>query len=413
MEVIEMEENYTQAVSLDLQKNIGFFDDYKSTIDFFNNYPFRTFGEGVCHIIHQKNKNANIRNANQFKDYILQKCNDMKIDASLIGGEGTLRRWYSLKGPDKTAQSREKLFILAFVLCLTTEEAKGLFHKVYMDRFIDVRNYKEAVYFYCIEKGHSFQRAESIIYTIQNKADRITGEKISTYHLNEKVTNFETDEELVDFICENWRNFQFNNSRALEMFEKLLEGTGNISGVRDLADEEYNAECDLLESLKLPKDMKKRADGEHNEFVYKIITGVYADAENPSKKFDAVFKKDSIIHKEIKENFPKITTFNKLSIRANTPEFKEDYDALRKFLILLKFYHFSRLYQKNSHQQSFPEEALVNEINDLLNDCNMPPLYVANPHDMLYLSCVHSAAPLDSFRNFICDVIYYNEEIDF
>ena len=413
MEVIEMNGNYTQTVSLDLQKNTGYFDNYKSTIDFFNNYPFRTFGEGVCHIICQKDKDANIKNANQFKNYILEKCNEAGISPSLIGYDRTFSNWYSKKGPKKTAQSREKLFVLAFALRLTTGEAKYLFHKVYMDRFIDVRNYKEAVYSYCIEKGHTFQTAESIIDTIHNRNDKISSKKISTQHLNENIANFETDEELVDFICDNWGNFHFNNSMALKMFERLLEGTDNIPGVRKLASEEYKAECDLLKSLKLSKGLTKRADGEHNEFVYKIITGVYADVENPTKDFDAVFKKDSIIHEEIRENFPKITTFNELSIRANSPGFKEDYDALRKFLILLKFYQFCILHQKSNISQLFPRETLVDEINDLLNDCNMPPLYVTNPHDMLYLFCSHSDVPLDTFRDIIYDVINYNEENDF
>ena len=408
-----MEENYTQAVSIDLQKNIGCFDNYKRTIDFINNYPFRTFGEGVCHIIHKKEKGANIKNANQFKNYILQKCSDMNIDVSLVGGETTLRRWYSINGPDKTAQSREKLFVLAFALCLTAEETKYLFHKVYMDRFIDARNYKEAVYCYCIEKGLTFQTAESIIDTIQNRTDKNSGEKTSTYHLNEKVITFETDEELVDFICENWSNFQFNNSRALEMFERLLED--KKYGVRTLAHEEYKADCELFESLELlnPKKLKKRADGTHNEFVYKIITCVYADSKNLSKEFDTVLKKDSIIHEEIKENFPRITTFNKLSSRSKKPEFKEDYDALRKFLILLKFYQFCRLHQKENKAKPGLEEALISEINDLLNDCSMPPLYAANPHDMMYLSCAREEMPLDAFRDFVYGVINYNEENDF
>ena len=48
------------------------------------------------------------------------------------------------------------MFAIAFALELNVEEVKYLFHNVYFDRAFDYRNYKEAVYYYCIINGYNY-----------------------------------------------------------------------------------------------------------------------------------------------------------------------------------------------------------------------------------------------------------------
>lgn len=417
---------YTKTIWDNIQDGTDFLDE-NEVIEFLNTYPFRTFGEGIAYIICKKDSNAIITDGKKLGKYILQKCTENNVDASLIASRNTFENWYEHSGPKKSKQTRESLFVLSFALCLNIEEVRYLFHKVYMDRFIDNRNYREAVYRYCIENNYDYERATKIIETIQNEEKELADETMPTIYLNHRIETFETDDEIVEFICENWNDFRTNNTAALYNYNELF------SEAQKLAKKEYDRfysdsrdEKILSDRLKFgtteEKNTAKQKKGRgptqtSGSFIYKIITDTPISSKGATKKFNNVLKKDSLIRKEVKKNFPKITVINKLVTNHKNQKFCDNYDELRKAIILLRFYTFYGNietdyllhdifdYDKEDVPNEILREQFRASMDDILIECGMPPLYVANPYDLFFILCTYYETPLSVWRDIISEII--------
>ena len=84
----------------------------------------------------------------------------------------------------------------------------------------------------------------------------------------------------------------------------------------------------------------------------------------------------------------------------------KNYDAIRKLLILLKFYQFWCIHDK-LHPFRLPAdgeiryETYLYETNNLLMECGYNSLFEGNCYDALFMLCSGSAAPLETLRNFL------------
>lgn len=383
--------------------------EYKKLIDFLNSDEFRSFGEGIACLINKKDKNADIT-AKNLEKYLKAKCEDNGVDLSAIGSRNTFKGWFEGKRPDKKSESREKLFALSFSLNLNIEEVKYLFHKVYLDRAFDYRNYKEAVYYYCIANGYSFNRACDIIIAIERNKNKETIEKKHTNSISREIEAIKNDEDLINWVCKRWSNFQCNNETAIQSFKTLFEK------IKDAVRQEYH---DYKESFDKPAHISEKSTA----FIYYIILNHFPD-KNTDKKFNSVFETGTNIHKEIKTNFPNINTLCEMERKIDSISCDKNYDELRKNIILLKFYTFFRnvsneLYKlfglnddTNEYNIKMNEyrEIFIAETNDLLNDCGMCELYAANPYDLLFLTCINTENPIDTLRGIVAEIIDQDEE---
>ena len=126
-------------------------DDYAEMVDYLNSSNFRYFGDGLVSVISKK-----VLEDESALDCLKRYFKEKNIDIKELGSPNTPKNW--LNGgerPKKGEDSRRKMFVLAFALGLSVEETVYLFQRVFLDRAFNPRNYKELIYYYCIENGFS------------------------------------------------------------------------------------------------------------------------------------------------------------------------------------------------------------------------------------------------------------------
>lgn len=407
-----MSDSYTKYMQQNMWAFIRQLDDdtgYNEYINFLNSDEFRSFGDGLAYLIQKKDNSVDIT-AKNLERYLKIKCEINGVELSSIGSRNTFKAWFNGIRPDKKSENREKMFALSFALNLNVDEVIYLFHKVYLDRAFDFRNYKESVYYYCISNGYSLNRARDIIMSIEKNNDKESRETKHTESISRKIETVKNDSELIEWICTRWSNFQYNNETAIQIFKTLFEEAKNA------VTEEYNF---YKRSFDIPRYIRK----DSTAFIYYIILNCFPD-QNTENKFNSVFSNNTNIHKEIKTNFPSINTLCETERKVDSVSCDKNYDELRKNIILLKFYTYFRKISNNLYKLSlfdddseeyhirFNEyrEAFLVEINDCLNDCGMCELYVANPYDFLFLTCMESDNPIDTLRGIVAEIIIQDEE---
>ena len=406
-----MDVSYTKYIEYNMWSYIDNLDEemeYASFINFLNSDEFRSFGEGIAYLIKKKDEAAEIT-ADNLGKYLKAKCEENGISLSDIGSRNTFKAWFDGSRPDKKAANREKLFSLAFALKLDIEEVKYLFHNVYLDRAFDYRNYKETVYYYCIANGYDYAHANDIIRAIEeNNKDSQDG--MCTKAISREIEAVKTDEELVDWICKRWNNFQYNNKTAIENFKELFDSA------KKLVDREYTM---YPESFDKPSSVRENT----TTFMYSVILNCFS--EKADSKFNSVFENKTNINSEIKTNFPSINSLCEIARKVNTGSSDKNYDELRKNIILLKFYTFfenallelGNKYGRDNDSEEYRRdmfvyrEKFIEETNDRLSDCGMCELYVANPYDLLFVVCAYDMNPVDTLRGIIAEIKYPEENM--
>ena len=362
-------------------------DTHEEIIEYLREGKIRSFGDGLAYLINEKDKDANITSDN-LQNYLEEKCEKNGIVLKEIdSSRNTFKNWFGNTRPRKEAKNREIMFKIAFALELNIEEVKYLFHKVYFDRAFDYRNYREAVYYYCIVNGYNYERANKIINEIEKKVDKTSVQKRHSLSIANEIGKIKNDDELVDWICSRWREFQFNNKAAMEKFKVLFEEA------QKLAQEKGSKELELKEEKKKEKiNIHKESD----KFIYYVMFGELPGAK---ETYFPIIKSGSHIYKELKTNFPTTNYINDFCKRIGSEFKSQGYNKLRKIIILFKFYCFFENVKRNDKKNKFDyQEEFIAEMNDLLDECGLCELYPANPYDFLFILCAGDDTPLDCLR---------------
>ena len=400
-------------------------DTHEEIIEYLREGKIRSFGDGLAYLINEKDKDTNITSDN-LQNYLEEKCEKNGIVLKEIASSrNTFKNWFGNTRPRKEAKNREIMFKIAFALELNIEEVKYLFHKVYFDRAFDYRNYREAVYYYCIINGYNYERANNIINAIEEK-EKTLGEDRHSLSIAKAIGKVETDAELIDWICSRWVNFQYNNMTAMEFFNSLFE---EVSQLATEEYQEYKVDLEYREELRLKSQKRypdydqegyceeEKTDGEDEtlKYVYEnevpfVFHVIFFSLSGGKSNDDSVFGNKTNLHREIKRNFPDVASFQKLWNIVEKNDLKsseKNYEELRKMLILLDFYSFYNSVPKVAETAAevikYGDEFIA-EINDILNECGMCELYPANPYDFLFTYCIRTKDPIDNLRAFVTEI---------
>lgn len=347
-------------------------DDYSNVLQVLNT-EFRTFGEGLLELMEKKAQ----KEIPSPIEHLSQKCEENRVPMAAIGSLNSLKNWFrGSPRPDKGEASRHKMFALAFALELTPEETAELFHKVYLDRAFNQRNYKECIYYHCLSKHRSFQEAEDLISGAELSAGA-DDKTVYTAYLAKETARISKDEELLSYIKAHGHNFSLNCESAkavlCQMKEKAL-----------LCAQQY-----ALQRKGDPLLCGK--DKSSDSFLYSIITERTVAGE---KGTVTVSFKNTVFPKEIKNNFPQVKSFS---------EKVGSYEELRKTIILLFSYWFWSEAQRVGIINIYDDYTA--QLNDLLIKSNLAELYYGNPYDWMFLYCTYSDLPLDAFRGILSEVL--------
>ena len=389
-----MDETYTKRLEIEIwnmAKELDENEDFSKVIDFLNSEEgFQPFGKRLAAFI-AKTLQLNATDFKTIKDALEKQRETTGVDISEIASDGTLRNWFD-KGTSrkKGDDTRQHMFALAFVLRLSVDDTKKLFHKIFLDRAFNYRNEKEVIYYFCLKNNKSWADAKRMIAEVESMTIDTSDHTQLTNVIVQNVDVMSDEKMLLAYIRENGHNFEKNSVTAKEKFSYYLEQA------KKLAKEEVNAirkdeEDMLVDEYGNEKRGKKSYSGKwinrfSNNFLYEIITGIGVECDKGTK---TVFK-NAELPKEIKQRFPEAITFGKEDMTS------EEY---RKAIVLLFSYYV--WYKAEYIQRDYGFDDYYYELDDLLDKCNLPNLYFGNPFDWLFLFCSQDESPLYIFREIL------------
>ena len=348
-------------------------EDIDALLGILNGNEFRTYGETLQDIISMKKpKDCSLT----CEAFLNRRAEEKNI---IIADKRTIDSWFK-NGvrPRKGREDRYTAFRIAFALELSADETARLFRNALLDRAYNPRDYKEAIYYYCIKNAKEYQYAEKLIKLVHFQEEP-TDVTIYTNNLILNLEEIHDDLELIEFININKHNFEMSNIAAKKEVKKLLEDAKGVA----------NKERAKIESS---SNYTYNKNKDSMNFLYETIT---ACGVTGIKGTRTIFK-NAELPKEIKSSFPQPYIFAK-----DNPTFEE----LRKEIILL----FSYIFWINADEQidnaSDIFDYYKDELDSLLYSVGFVPLYYGNPYDWLFLRCAFSERPIELFRDILGKVL--------
>jgi hypothetical protein len=318
-----------------------------------------------------------------------------KADVTL--SRTTLTNWMTKGNPATGDSGRENVYKLCFALQMNAEQTGEFFLKAYLERPFNYKNLHEAIYFFCMNNGLGYRDAGRIIEkaellpVVENPyAQDITEE------IGRELQTFHSEEMLLEYLHTNRCGFTEQNKTATERIQSLIEKCCPLAA----------AEFDFQ---KKAKDKAYTVDNEDE--LLSVIYNYNARATNGYWEKNGKLVPKPVYAKSISEsNFPQLVrcNFPQRQQLENIKKHKASYDAIRKALIMLSFYHFFADARCKGAKSPDLFDEFVDEMNTTLAECGYVQLYWRNPYDWMIGHCAEKEEPLDMLRNMI-DEYYLND----
>ena len=383
-------------------------DDLDYDLDYDLNFPGRkwiesldevkTFYEYVYFYAHKKGFEGEKSDADGLAQFVFQLGNERNVTLSSLN---TLKNWLKKAPPSGSQQGRENVYALCFALGLNSSKTEEFFLKAYLERPFNYKNINEAVYFFCLDNGLPYSKAEEMIQKAEEMIQKIEVEphvksidaeqEINTVEVGLAISEMSNEEDLIKYLVENRSAFEkTQNQTAIAKIKELYE------------------ECKEL-AKEYPGQLHIEGEIQNIDNLLEAITGYNARATYNGEKVYKTSISKSKLPAAVRKNFPQREQFKQIE------KDEASFDVIRKFLIMLKFYHFfanalienAEELEKNSFFREF-----VDETNEMLAKCGYVQLYLRNPYDAVFAYCAYGAAnPLDEFKDVI-DEFYLSDNED-
>ena len=367
-------------------------DDFSALLDFLNSSNFRSFGDGLTAIIQMKMPADFDGTA---REYLEKCCQETGVS---VASSSTRRNWFNgSPRPKKGDKSRQDMFALAFALKLDVAETQELFHKVYLDRAYDKRNYRELIYYHCLKKGDTYDHAKKLISMV-SFSDVRQDVTMYTSVIAQETESLVDDMELLAYISSHSHNFNLDNVAALHAYQRLWEQARLTVDVElGFPKRSSTAILRVREDMDSKKATNLRdKDINSAAFDYETITSQSISIYKASGTKPLSFK-NAYLPKEIKTNFPASPALDK----------NPSSEQLRKMIILLFSYTFWYQIQAKRMEDYF--DMYIDQLDALLDEIGYPPMYAGNPFDWLFMICSNMDRPLDEFRNILEQILHDDE----
>jgi hypothetical protein len=279
----------------------------------------------------------------------------------------------------QAAVNRSAVFLLGFGLNMSVEDVSGFLTKALRERDINFKDPEEIIYWYCFKSGYKFPK----MLTLKRRYDEIeTGAVHAVYDdrtigVRDTVKGITDDEALLDYLSgfkNDNRTCTFSRT-ATQWFDDLyLKCKSIIAGF-------YNAD-EAEEKTGKVWTYEDITEGD----VEKILCcGTPVNKSGNLEKLSA---------SKLSKYFS-----NKRFSRQHITEVLSKQVAVDRFdLITLNFFLFSQD-EKYIDDAKNRYIAFVDSTNEILGECMMGEVYVANPFECFLLMCILSDCPLGTYAD--------------
>ncbi len=316
-------------------------------------------------------------------DFICEKFKEHKIMIKKNQNDNTrstIERWLSDTGspPNDSEQSRHNVYKLCFALEMNAFQTEEFFLKHYLCRSFNFKDYKECVYYFCMNTERKYSDAKRLI----EKVEALTPEKHNKIQETKAIGDCLLKIKDEDSFIKVMPNFLYVESEQRKTVNERI--------------------------LKLEKECRKIAGIDQYE-KKSLLRAIYYDDKhiNPigNKNLNRSNGLDEKKAPYISTNFPLETTLSNIKNKKQTTN-----DRCRRVLVLLHFYKFyGHLYNLKINSGIHYSEVDLSDkydqfeisLNTLLIECGFVELYIRNPYDAFFLSFAKRKDPLREFRKTI------------
>ena len=372
--------------------------------------------------------------------FINQKYNTNSDGELLIDfPKAEARRLLKAESPCK----RDKMFLISFALHMNAEETTKFLTDHLAEQTYNFRNPDEIIAFYCQSQKPTNTYAAYLelkeSYLNRISTSQITDTQINrgytTYASNTLKQDITSDEELIDFLVNNYSNFNGYSQTAYNEFLYLLKKAKELTKTQTLLNDEYlgGSTAHTIEQLKeketrinnaieartvqtneqLAKEMlsciprytkeyiRKYTDKNGNEIKprLKVVENDFINIKN-GERGQADGKTTTTLPAQITKNLL-------MSGRLNDLE-KQRKPIERKDLVFLRFYVFSKQIEAKGSYTLQDYQTFIDECNEMLNVCGFSRLYAANRFENLIMLSLLAENPFEMFETII-EYSFFNE----
>lgn len=352
---------------------------------------YHLFSDGVREWA-QKKKLANISASSndlvnslftQFQKKHIVIENNKGIDVT----KATLKRWIEQAGPPWTVAGRKNVFKLCFAMGLNEFETAEFFCKCYLERPFNHRSIEENVYFFCLKNNLGLSDAQQLIDRIKSETHE-NNTVLSTKYIKEYVASEEEIESFFYFMITHRNSFDVPSETIRSKLYELYCDCGAIAYAKEPS--KYKLKSQTANNVQKKLSLEKILEV---ILSYPVRSSLTKDGKVIESGYNSVH--ESSLPKEVTD-FMLNHTHRKM-FHSDPEKYAEgSFQTMRKALILLHFYWYV---ESNSTGDDFDDfEGYECNINELLFECGFVQLYKRNPYDWLFLFCVRTAKPMETFR---------------
>lgn len=310
---------------------------------------------------------------------------------------------------------RDTAFQICFAFGLGVKETNEFFRKVYLERSFDCHTIAEAVYYFCIRNGLSYQKALEIISQmpkVKKGPINTKQEILYTGVIIEFINGIKDPEELIDYVNEHIAQFGYNNATATKHIQELWDVISRPGGIAyqegKLIDKAFNQSGSEDDFTIVTED----ADS-----IWRIYAQIFGldrhqtTQYGTSRSIKPLLEDNLLLPPLAEASFP-----DRDGIEKITGGFHVSHERIRKLMILLEFYSFwaSVIIQKGTayaEAAEYDAERCIDKINSYLLESGYPELYPGNPYDWIFMWAVKDPCPLIAFRHHMVAVYAYKSEL--
>lgn len=345
-----------------------------------------------------------------------------------------MKKWYT----EHKRIQKETAIRICFAFGLTVEESEDFMRRICLLRGFDCHNVEEVVYFYAISNRLSYSEARKLIERVpQVNVGKIDFEKeiLYTSAIVEEIGRFRNQEELIEYIGANIRQFGYNNATAYkyirDMWKEISAEGGLAAAERKklyiefndadiiIEEQERNLEDDsdkdgrTGQTVRAGRTGKTEQTGKSRDSLWEIYLQILGLAGNriarlgTDRSLKPILKDNELLHAWAEDSFPSRVGLEKILNGEHVSE-----KLVHKTILLLVFYRFwvkSALKSHSYQAKNGDTYRCTCEINKYLMDAGYPELYPGDPFDWIILHAVENDFPLLVFRDYMRELFYIKE----
>jgi hypothetical protein len=281
--------------------------------------------------------------------------------------------------------NRSIVFLLGFGLNMCAEDVSDFLTKALRERDFNFKDPEEIIYWYCFSNGYKYRKMLTLKqqYEMLEPAPYISVNGNKTIGARNIVREINDDDMLLHYLAGIKDNIPATSlsTTSWQWFSELYQKCKSLIAGFYNADEQERQEINTAD--KGSHKIWSSEDINEGDVEKILCCGTPVNVSGNLEKMSA-------------SKLSKYFT-NKRFSRQHIAALLTKSAAVDRFdLITLNFFLFSQEYEGDNKNRYI---AFADSTNEILNDCMMGELYVANPYECFLLMCILSDCPLATYAD--------------